>query len=306
MNSLKILGCGSALPVGTRLPTSQLLEDNGRYFLIDCGEGTQLKIRENKTSFSRISHILISHLHGDHYFGLPGLLSTFHLLGRTSPLYLFGPAELMDVLNLQFKLSNTVLKYPLIFQATNGDEKQLIWEDKYLEIYSFPLNHRIKCFGYFFQEKKKPNHLRPEKIIEYNIPNYQRQQIKNGEDFILPNGTVISNSKLTLPSEHPISYAFCSDNRVCEETLKHLEGVDYFYHETTFLQVDINKAIQTYHSTAKEVGELAFKLGAQLVIIGHYSARYANLNAFYDECSKEFNAVLLGHEGLEFSFDAKK
>ena len=303
MNVLKILGCGSALPVGTRLPSAQLLEDNGRYFLIDCGEGTQLKIRENKISFNRITHIFISHLHGDHYFGLPGLLSTFQLLGRTAELNLFGPKELMDILNLQFKLSKTYLNYPLIFKAVEGTEKTLIWEDKFINVYSFPLNHRIQCSGYFFQELKKPNHLRIDMLEAYNIPHYLRGKIKEGADFTTENGEVIPHNKLTKPSENPISFAYCSDNRVSAKDLVNLKGVDYLYHETTFLHQDVDKAIKTFHSTAKEVAELAKKLAVKKLVIGHYSARYGNLKDFQIECQKEFENVIIGKEGLELRFE---
>ena len=303
MNVLKILGCGSALPVGTRLPSAQLLEDNGRYFLIDCGEGTQLKIRENKISFNRITHIFISHLHGDHYFGLPGLLSTFQLLGRTAELHLFGPKELMDILNLQFKLSKTYLNYPLIFKAVEGTEKTLIWEDKFINVYSLPLNHRIQCSGYFFQELKKPNHLRIDMLEDYNIPHYLRGKIKEGADFTTENGEVIPHNKLTKPSENPISFAYCSDNRVSSKDLFNLKGVDYLYHETTFLHQDVDKAIKTFHSTAKEVAELAKKLAVKKLVIGHYSARYGNLKDFQIECQKEFENVIIGKEGLELRFE---
>jgi ribonuclease Z len=299
---LKILGCGSALPVGNRYPSSQIIKDKERYLLIDCGEGTQLRIREAKISFNRITHIFISHLHGDHFFGLPGLLSSFHLLGRSKDLYLYGPKGLMEILELQFKLSGTTLRYNILFTEVSGPSKNLIMEDTSIEVYSFPLNHRIRCHGYFFQEKRKPATLLLDKINEYSIPAFLREKIKHGGDFERADGKIIPHVELTTPSPPPLSYAYCSDNRIKEKLYGLLEGVDFLYHETTFMDSEKDRAKMTYHSTAAEAGTLAKGLGVNKLIIGHYSARYQNLNPLLKECKDIFENTVLGYEGFELSF----
>ena len=303
MEFLRILGCGSALPVGNRYPSAQIIKNKERYLLIDCGEGTQLRIREAKISFNRITHIFISHLHGDHFFGLPGLLSSFHLLGRTKELYLYGPKGLMEILELQFKLSGTTLRYQIIFTEVKCSDKKLIMEDNSIEVYSFPLNHRIRCHGYFFQEKKKPASLLSEKIKEYSIPDFVRGKIKLGCDYVMDNGRVIPHSELTIPAPNPVSYAYCSDNRIKEKLKGLLQGVDYLYHETTFMESEKDRAKKTYHSTASEAGFLAKDLGVKQLIIGHYSARYQNLKPLLEECQEVFENTVLGYEGFELSFN---
>lgn len=301
MDFVKILGAGSALPVGKRSPTAQIIKNNENFFLIDCGEGTQLRIRENKVSFNRITHIFISHLHGDHFFGLPGLLSSFHLLGRTREVHLFGPKGLMEILDLQFKLSGTYLRYKINFTEVKGVNKSMIWEDKSIEVYSFPLNHRIDCHGYFFQEKKKPNHLIFQKLQAYSIPKHFLNNIKQGDDFVQENGKVISNEELTRPAAPPLSYAFCSDNRIKESLKEHIAGVDFLYHETTFMDSEKERAVKTFHSTAREAGKLAKAIDVKTLIIGHYSARYPVLEPLLKECQEEFENTILGTEGLEIT-----
>lgn len=305
MEYVRILGCGSALPVGNRFPSAQVIKSNEKFFLIDCGEGTQLRLREAKIPFNRISHIFITHLHGDHFFGLPGLLSSLHLLGRTKPLKLFGPKGLMEILNLQFKLSGTILKYPLEYTEVGGKEKILLWENKSIEVHSFPLNHRIRCHGYFFQEKRKPNRLIVSKIQEYNIPEYLRNNIKNGADFETKEGQIIPNEELTFPSDDPVSFAYCSDNRIKNKLASYLKGVDFIYHEATFRQKELDRAIKTYHSTAEEAAKLAKQLGVKKLIIGHYSARYQELDELLEEATNVFPDTVLGEEGLVFPFNGK-
>jgi ribonuclease Z len=299
---LKILGCGSALPVGNRYPSAQIIKNKERYLLIDCGEGTQLRIREAKISFIRITHIFITHLHGDHFFGLPGLLSSFHLLGRTKDLYLYGPKGLMDILELQFRLSGTALRYQIIFTEVSGSEKTLIMQDNSIEVYSFPLNHRIKCHGYFFQEKQRPATLLVKKIKQYSIPDFVRGKIKEGADYIMENGTVITHEELTTPAPKPVSFAYCSDNKIKQKLKELLRGVDYLYHEATFMESEKERAKKTYHSTASEAATLAKDLGVKQLIIGHYSARYQNLQPLLKESQQVFKNTVLGYEGFEFSF----
>ncbi len=302
MEFVKILGCGSALPTANSFPSAQIIKNNQKYFLVDCGEGTQLRIRESKISFSKISHIFISHLHGDHFFGLPGLLSSMHLLGRTDPIKLFGPKELMSILNLQFKHSGTYLKYNIEFTAVEGKDKNLIFEDASIEIYSFPLNHRIACHGYFFQEKRKPNHILPRKMEQYQVPKHLKANIKAGDDFVTDQGKVIPHEELTSPSEEPISYAYCSDNRVKTTLAPLLKGVDYLYHETTFKEKEIAKAKKTFHSTTVEAAELAKVLHVKALLIGHYSARYTNTQELQEECQGVFLNTILGKSGLQYDF----
>lgn len=302
MEFLKILGCGSALPIGNRFPSAQVIKDKERYLLIDCGEGTQLRLRESKISFNRITHIFISHLHGDHFFGLPGLLSSFHLLGRTKDLFLYGPKGLMEILELQFKLSGTNLKYNIVFRQVRGPAKSLIMEDSSIEVHSFPLNHRIRCHGYFFQEKKKPATLLIEKIREYHIPDHFRTNIKNGSGYELSTGEVVPHEELTTAAPEPISYAYCSDNRIKESLKEKIKGVDYLYHETTFMESEKERAKKTYHSTTMEAAELAKSLNVKKLIIGHYSARYQDLKPLLEECQVVFEPTILGYEGFKLSF----
>lgn len=302
MDFVKILGCGSALPVKDRNPSAQALKHKERFYLIDCGEGTQVRLREAKISFSKIDHIFISHLHGDHFFGLPGLLSSFHLLGRTKQVHLYGPPGLKEILDLQFKWSATYLNYELVFHPVQSKKKALIFESKSLSVYSFPLNHRIPCTGYLFEEKPKPAHLIIEKIEAHEVPKFLRANIKKGADFVMENGTVIPNKELTRPSSPPVSYAYCSDNRIKTSLKKDLEGVDVLYHETTFLDSEKVRAKKTYHSTAQEAAVLAKELEVKTLITGHYSARYEDLQPLLKECQEVFENVVLGKEGLEFKF----
>ena len=302
MDFVKILGCGSALPTANSFPSAQVIKNNQKYFLIDCGEGTQLRIRESKISFGKISHIFISHLHGDHFFGLPGLLSSMHLLGRTDPIKLFGPKELMSILNLQFKHSGTYLKYKIEFTEVSGKEKTLIFEDQSIEVYSFPLNHRIACHGYFFQEKRAQNHLLARKMEQYQVPKHLKANIKRGDGYTTPEGKVIPHEELTTPSKDAKSYAYCSDNRIKPILASLLEGVDYLYHETTFKHSDVDKAKKTFHSTTIEAAQLAKSLSAKTLLIGHYSARYTKIEELHQECESVFPNTVLGKTGLQFDF----
>lgn len=302
MEFLRILGCGSALPVGNRFPSAQVIKNKEYFLLIDCGEGTQLRLRQAKISFSRIAHIFITHLHGDHFFGLPGLLSSFHLLGRNKDLHLYGPKGLMEILELQFKLSGTTLRYKIIFHEVAGSQKQLIMEDSSIQVFSFPLNHRIRCHGYLFEEKRKPRTLLAEKIQAYNIPVFLRANIKGGADFTQSDGKVIPNEELTSPAPDPVSYAYCSDNRIKASLMPLLQGIDYLYHETTFMESEKERAVKTYHSTTTEAATLAKNLDVKQLIIGHYSARYQNLHPLLEECKQVFERTLLGYEGFELSF----
>ncbi len=284
-----ILGSGSATPTLHRNPTSQYIYLNERHILIDCGEGTQLQLRKNKIKFSKISHILISHLHGDHYLGLIGLISSFHLLGRTKELHVYGPKPLKEIIRLNLKASGTYLKYPIFIHEIETKEPQILFEDKVLSVSSFPLKHRVPCMGFRIQEKEKPLSVRKNVIEEYNLGIEQIKQIKEGEDIVLADGKVLLNSSLTLPPEKLRSYAFCSDTAYYEEIISHIKNVTTLYHEATFLSDMNERAKQTQHSTAAQAATIAKKANAEQLLLGHFSARYKDTQPFIDEAKSVFS-----------------
>ena len=301
MEKLLILGCGAALPTKKRSPSSQVLLSNGKGYLIDCGEGTQMKLRESKISFSRINQIFISHLHGDHYFGLPGLISTFQLLGRKKPLEIFCPKGLEEILTLQFKYSQTTINFPLKFHITNPKRKEKVFEDKEVLVYSIPLNHKIHCTGFQFHENNILAKLIPEKVEKYNIPKIQRRGISLGDDFKTIKGEIIPHNELTFPPKENIVYAYCSDNRIkLNKNLDDLVGTTTLYHETTFDDEMKERAKKTFHSTASEAAELARKLNVKLFIAGHFSSRYSNLDIIKKQCVEQFPNVVVAEEGKIF------
>jgi len=295
--SVTILGSSSALPTSHRIPTAHLVNHDERFFLIDCAEGAQAQMRRFRANFSRINHIFISHLHGDHILGLPGFLSTLALLGRKTELHIYAPEALENYLKSGFQLMASEPPYPIVFHAHNESEFNLIYEDKKLEIYSFPLRHRISCSGFLFKEKKKLLQLKKEAIDLYGIPVHWRNRIKNGENFTREDGKVFSNNLLTMPASPSLSYAFCTDTLYMPSLTKHLQDVDVLYHESTFLDADLKLARTTMHSTAKQAAELALKLNVAKLIIGHYSSRYPKLEDFLIEAKKVFNNTYLATEG---------
>lgn len=297
---LTILGASSATPTSNRNPTAQVLNVLERFFLIDCGEGTQMQLRKYKIKFQRINHIFISHLHGDHYFGLMGLLSSMHLLGRQNELHLYAPAPLKEIIDIQLKYSETQLNYPLIFHSLNFDSKTLLFEDDLVKVSSFPLNHRIATCGFLFEEKPKAKSIIKEKIKEYQIGIADIHKIRAGYDYVTIDGKIIPNNELTHPSPHLRKYAYCSDTRYSEKLLEYITNVDVLYHEATFLHELIDRAEATYHSTAKEAGMAAAKANAKQLIIGHFSARYPDLIPLLQEAQSQFNNTLLAEEGKSY------
>ncbi|MFI5219292.1 MAG: ribonuclease Z [Bacteroidia bacterium] len=295
-----VLGSSSATPIYNRHPTAQVLNVRERFFLIDCGEGTQMQLVKYKIRYQRISHIFISHLHGDHYLGLMGLLSTMHLQGRTTELHLYGQQELMDILELQLRLSNTILRYNLIFHPVRHYTNNVIFEDEDLQVKSIVMNHRIPCTGFLFREKPKPRKLLMNKIQQYNIPFVFFNGIKNGEDYEDDFGTIIKNEELTIPSLLPRSYAFCSDTMYDENIINEVRNVDLLYHETTFLHDMIDRATATYHTTSLQAAELAKKAEVKKLLIGHFSARYKNLEPLLIEAKTVFANTELALEGNKF------
>jgi ribonuclease Z len=298
---LTILGSSSATPTYNRHPTAQVLNIRERFFLIDCGEGTQSQLVRYKLRYSRIGHIFISHLHGDHYLGLMGLLSTMHLQGRTNDLHLFGQQELMDLIELQLRLSQTILRYRLIFHPVKHYAPAVIHEDEDVTVSTIVLNHRVPCTGFLFREKPRPLKLRINKIREYKIPLSWYNDIKSGADFVDGNGVHIPNSELTVPRGKTRSFAFCSDTIYDEQLADVVQGVDLLYHESTFTHDLSERARITYHSTAKQAAQIAAMAGVGKLIIGHFSARYKDLTPLLDEAVEVFPNTELGIEGKSFA-----
>lgn len=295
MNSyLTILGFNSAIPTANSSTTAQLLEMSERHFLIDCGEGTQVQLRKAKAKFSKINHIFISHLHGDHCFGLPGLIASFRLLGRETPLYIYGPKGIKEMLETIFRLTETQRGFDVIYKELESKKSEKIYEDKAVEVYTIPLNHRIYCNGYLFREKTKPRHLNMEEIKKYSeIEICDYQNLKNGKDFILSDGYVLKNEILTHNPEPSLSYAFCSDTRFNPDIVPIIENVDTLYHEATFLHELKEMADYTGHTTALEAATIAKQANVKKLILGHFSNRYDNLQVFTDEAKTIFQNTFL-------------
>ncbi|MCV9934580.1 ribonuclease Z [Flavobacterium sp. LS1R47] len=299
---LTILGCYAATPRTFTNPTSQVLEIKNRLFLIDCGEGTQVQLRKNKVKFSKINHVFISHLHGDHFFGLIGLISTFSLLGRTTDLHIHGPKGIKEIILLQLKLSSSWTNYGLYFHELVSDKSEVIFEDQKVIVTTIPLKHRVYTNGFLFQEKLSERKLNVDAVQHYNIETCYYQKIKNGGDIKLDDGTIIANEKLSFDPLPPKSYAFCSDTVYHEAVLPIINNVDVLYHESTFLQSEEALALKTLHSTAKEAATIALKANAKHLVLGHYSTRYESIELFKEEAETIFSNVLLGDDGKSFEF----
>ncbi|MBK7213653.1 MAG: ribonuclease Z [Bacteroidales bacterium] len=296
--SVTILGSSSAIPTSDRNPTAQLVNHNDRLFLLDCGEGTQVSLRKMHVHFQRINHIFISHLHGDHFFGLIGLISSMHLLGRSKALHVYGPPELEQILQIQLDVSLTVLSYSLIFHPTRSDIPELLFEDETVQVRSFPMLHRIPTTGFIFEEKAGDRRIRKELIELYQIPPHEIPLIRRGSDFLDSKGNLISNQELTIDPFIPRKYAFCSDTAYFEEIIDTVKGADLLYHETTFMQNRAQNAADKFHSTTFEAARIAQKAEVKKLLIGHYSARYDDLQPLLEEAQTIFPETLLASEGL--------
>lgn len=292
-----ILGCSSATPVFNRNPTAQLLNCNEKPYLIDCGEGTQQQLIKFGLKASKIDHIFISHLHGDHYFGLIGLLSSLHLNGRIKPMHIFGPEPLKEILEMQFKYSDTTLKYELIYHITETNAPKLIFENNDLLVETIVLNHRIPCTGFKFTEKKRLRKLLKSKLEEDQIPVEYFPLLKRGVDLTLPNGKVLLNVDYTTDSAAPKAYAYCSDTLYDENYFDTIKNCDTLYHEATFLHDMLERANETHHTTALQAAQAAQKVGAKKLIIGHYSSRYKTLIELLTEAKTVFDNTQLAIEG---------
>jgi len=292
-----ILGSSSATPVYNRNPTAQLLNCNEKFYLIDCGEGTQQQLIKYGFKASKIDYVFISHLHGDHYFGLIGLLSSLHLNGRVKPIKIFAPEPLQEILALQFKYSETVIRYPIEFVVTQANESVQIFENADLVVDSFVLNHRIPCTGFKFIQKKRLRKLIVEKLEEEQIDIEYYPLLKRGVDLNLPDGRVILNKDYTTDSDTPKKYGYCSDTLFDETYFNNIADCDLLYHEATFLHEMLDRANITHHTTALQAGEIAKMTGSAKLLIGHFSSRYKTLQPLLDEAKSVFENTELAIEG---------
>lgn len=294
-----ILGSGSALPSVSANQTSQVVSCGNQLFLVDCGEGAQVQLRKNRVKIQNINQVFISHLHGDHFFGLVGLLSTMHLLGRRSELHIHGPKGLEEIVAIQIRNADSQLSFDMIFHTVEKSGA-LLYEDSKIKISALPLKHRIPCYGFHFQEKKGLRKLDGLKLFEHNIPIYARKSIAEGEDFRSEDGVVVKNKELTKDPPKPLSYAFCSDTAYYEKLIEFISGVDLLYHEATFLESERDRAKKTYHSTAKDAATIANMANANQLLLGHFSNRYKNKDGFLQEARNVFKNTDVAEEGKSY------
>ena len=295
--NINILGCGSALPTTRHLATSQVVDLRDKLYMIDCGEGTQVQMRRMRVRFGRLAHIFISHLHGDHCFGLPGLISTLGMLGRTGELVVHGPKEVETYLRPVMDLFCRGMEFEVRFNPVDTRSHSLVMEDRSLSVYSIPLKHRIPTCGYLFAEKPKEAHIIREMTDFYQVPVRCMKDIKQGQDYVTPEGEVVPNSRLTRPAAPPKRYAFCSDTAYNRSIIPIIEGADLLYHEATFAECDLARAKETFHSTARQAAEIARDAHVKRLVIGHYSARYEDLSELHREAEAVFPGTILGNEG---------
>ena len=295
--NINILGCGSALPATRHLATSQIVDLRDKLYMIDCGEGTQVQMRRMRVRFGRLAHIFISHLHGDHCFGLPGLISTLGMLGRTGELVVHGPKEVETYLRPVMDLFCRGMEFEVRFNPVDTRSHSLVMEDRSLSVYSIPLKHRIPTCGYLFAEKPKEAHIIREMTDFYQVPVRCMKDIKQGQDYVTPEGEVVPNSRLTRPAAPPKRYAFCSDTAYNRSIIPIIEGADLLYHEATFAECDLARAKETFHSTARQAAEIARDAHVKRLVIGHYSARYEDLSELHRGADAVFPGTILGNEG---------
>lgn len=296
--NINILGCGSALPTTRHLATSQVIDLRDKLYMIDCGEGTQVQMRKMRIRFSRLNHIFISHLHGDHCFGLPGLISTLGMLGRTGELIIHGPKDVETYLRPVMDLFCRGLEFDVRFNSIDPYKQALVMEDRSLSVYSIPLKHRIPTCGYLFAEKPKEAHIIRDMTDFYQVPVRCMKDIKQGQDFVTPEGEIIPNARLTRPAAPPKRYAYCSDTAYSPSIIPVIEGVDLLYHEATFAECDAARAKETFHSTARQAAQIAKQAQVKQLMIGHYSARYDDLTELKQEAEAIFPGTILANEGL--------
>ncbi|WP_430402628.1 ribonuclease Z [Fluviicola sp.] len=292
-----ILGSGAALPTSNRNPTSQYVQCNDRHILIDCGEGTQVQLRRNQVHIQKINHILISHLHGDHFFGLVGLLSTLHLLGRDKGLTIYGPEELEQIIRFQLEVGGARLGFELNFIPLNGKEHRLLFEDKLIEIWTFPLSHRVPTNGFLIKEKQKERKLNADRFEEAGLSLTLIPKLKQGLDIELESGETIHADEYTYSAKPSKSYGYCSDTIFDERIVEYIRNVDVLYHEATFLNDKLDRAKQTFHSTAEQAATIAKQAEVGKLLLGHLSARYDTGLKHFEEASAVFENVSVVEDG---------
>jgi ribonuclease Z len=295
-----ILGCGSALPTTRHMASSQVVNIREKLFMIDCGEGTQTQLRSTHLRFNKLGHIFISHLHGDHCFGLTGMISTFDLLGRTAPLHIYAPTDIEAVLRPQIEYFCKGIAYTVEIHEVNPKENTCIYDDRSVSVWTIPLKHRVPCCGYLFREKPTLPHIKRDMIDFYHIPTYAIRDIKEGADWETEDGTIVPNARLTSPAAPVRSYAYCSDTLYRPSIAEYLKDVTVLYHEATFAEEHATRAKQTFHSTARQAATIAQMSGAKQLCIGHFSSRYETEDTLLNEAKEVFNNTFLAHEGLTF------
>jgi ribonuclease Z len=295
---VNILGCGSASPTTRHFPTSQVVNVRDKLYMIDCGEGAQLQMRRSRLKFTRLNHIFISHLHGDHCFGLMGLISTFSLLGRTAELHVHSPRGLEAMLRPQLDFFCNGMSYNVVFHEFDTKQPTVIHEDRTTTVTTIPLRHRIACCGFLFAERPGLNHIVREMIDRYEVPVYELNRIKNGADYVTPEGEVVPNSVLTTPAAPPRRYAYCSDTIYNEKVIPQVEGVDLLFHEATFADSELARARETYHTTARQAATIAQQAGVKQLVIGHFSARYEDETPLIEEARTVFANTIQAKENL--------
>jgi ribonuclease Z len=296
---LTVLGCNSALPTIRNFQTSQLLNLREKQFMIDCGEGAQIRLRQLKLKTTRLNHIFISHLHGDHCFGLIGIISSLGLLGRTADLVIHAYPDLEKLLQPQIDYYCAEIGYKVLFEPLNPRQHTLLYEDRTVKVFSIPLKHRVPTCGFLFEEKERERHIIREMMDFYHIPIKEIARIKQGADFVTPEGELITNERLTISPAPAKRYAYCSDTAYSEKIIPWIEGVDLLYHEATFSQADIARAKETCHSSARQAAEIAKAAGVKQLLIGHFSARYDYPQLLLDEAQAVFPNTILAFDGLQ-------
>ena len=297
---IHILGCGSALPTLHHYASAQVVEMRGKQFMIDCGEGTQMQLRRSRIRFTKLSAVFITHLHGDHCFGLIGMISTFGLLGRTAKLDVYAPKELELMLQEQMRMFCHNFDYEVAFHADDTRKQQVVYEDRSLTVESIPLEHRMPCCGYLFKEKATLPHIRRDMIDFYQIPVSQINNIKAGSDWITAEGETVPNSKLVEAADQPRSYAYCSDTRYIPTLHERIRGVTALYHESTYGEDNLLMAEKYYHSTARQAALVARDAGVGKLLLGHYSSRYEDENVLLNEAKQVFENSFLCDEQMVF------
>lgn len=294
-----ILGNNSALPAFGRHPTSQIVSVGGILIMLDCGEGAQIQMQRFGMKWRKLEHILISHLHGDHYFGLPGLINSMSLLGRTAPLHVHAPARLQHIIQEILDVADTVLAFPYYFHPL-PEGAAMLTDNELFSISCFPVEHRIACHGFLIERKTRGRKINPELCRQYEIPAYFYERLKQGEDYIQKDGSVVKNEWVTEDGPSPKRYAYCADTIYTESFLPYIQNVDTIYHECTYIHEEVEKATARYHSTAKQAAELALKANAKQLLLGHFSSKYKELHQFYDEASAIFPNVFVTQEGAAY------